>query len=126
MIAILTQLAGFASTWFDGQKQKAEAKALAEVAMEQAKAEIMRKQATLDGDWDLSALQQAETSWKDEYLLILFSIPFVMAFIPPLQPYVEQGFVVLRDSVPDWYKAGLSVMIAASFGVRSYMKFWKR
>ena len=119
-------MASFASTWFEGQQKKTEARALAEAAMENAKAEVFKRKSLSEQDWDFTALNQAETSWKDEYLLILVSIPFGMAFIPPLQPYVEQGFIVLRDSVPDWYKAGLSVMIAASFGMRSYVKFWRK
>ena len=125
MISILTQVASFASTWFEGQQKKTEAKALAEAAMENAKAEVFKRKSLSDQDWDFTALNQAETSWKDEYLLILYSIPFVMAFIPPLQPYVQQGFVIL-ETTPDWYKAGMALILAASFGMRSYVKFWRK
>jgi hypothetical protein len=125
MVGFLTPLIGLATTWFEGQTKKSAAKADAEVALKNAEAEVYKRRATGELDWDLAAMNNTDKSWKDEYLLILFSIPFVMAFIPPLQPYVQSG-INLISNFPDWYKAGLSVMIAASFGVRSYLKFWRK
>jgi hypothetical protein len=125
MVGILTSVVSLASTWFEGQQKKSAAKALADVALKEAEAEVFRRKATSEQDWDLESMRGSQNSWKDEYLLILFSIPFVMAFIPPLQPYVQSG-IDLISNFPDWYKAGLSVMIAASFGVRSYLKFWRK
>ena len=125
MIAIITQLAGLASTWLEGNQKKVEAKAMAQAAMEEAKAEVFRKKATSDTDWEMQSMENAQSSWKDEYLLILFSIPFVMAFIEPLQPYVQRGFEILENT-PEWYRYALGVMVAASFGVRSFLRVWKR
>ena len=48
-----------------------------------------------------------------------------MAFIPQMQPYVVAGFEILADT-PEWYRYSLGVMVAASFGVRSFMKVMKR
>ena len=39
--------------------------------------------------------EQAATSWKDEYTLIVVSIPAIMAFIPGLDVYVKDGFLAL-------------------------------
>jgi len=118
-------VASLATTWFEGQQKKTEAKALAEVALKEAEAEVFKRKATSESDWDLLAQRNAENSWKDEYLLIVFSIPFLMAFIEPLQPYVQAGFEIL-DKTPEWYRYSLGVMVAASFGVRSYLKLWKK
>ena len=38
----------------------------------------MEKKATGEIDWDLEAIKGSQNSWKDEWLVILFSIP--MAF----------------------------------------------
>ena len=125
MLSILTQVASFATTWFEGKKQKAEAKAMAEAAMEKAKAAVYEKKALSDENWDMTALQNSQSSWKDEYLLLVFSVPFVMAFIPQLQEYVKVGFEVLENT-PEWYRWALAIMISSSFGVRSFLKIMKR
>ncbi|HAI43382.1 MAG TPA: hypothetical protein DCM40_37425, partial [Maribacter sp.] len=62
---------------------------------------------------------------KDEWLVILFSIPMIMAFIPGLEGVVARGFEQL-DMMPDWYQYSLGVIIAASFGIRSASRFFKR
>ncbi|OUU16195.1 MAG: hypothetical protein CBB97_23305, partial [Candidatus Endolissoclinum sp. TMED37] len=64
-------------------------------------------------------------SWKDEWLVILFSIPLILAFIPGMEGVVEQGFAQL-EQMPDWYQYSLGVIVAASFGVRSATKFFKK
>jgi len=62
--------------------------------------------------------KQASQSWKDEWLTLLFSIPLILAFIPSAVPYVMQGFEAL-EAMPQWYQYTLSIIVAASFGVRS-------
>jgi hypothetical protein len=42
----------------------------------------------------------------------------VLAFVPDAVPYVNQGFEALAQ-MPEWYQYTLSVIVAASFGVRS-------
>jgi hypothetical protein len=59
------------------------------------------------------------SGWKDEFLLIIFSVPLVMSFIPGLQPFVAAGFVVL-DNTPLWYQSALGVMIASAYGVKKF------
>ena len=74
------------------------------------------------GDWEALHAQGSQSSWKDEWFTVLFSIPLIMCFIPPLVPYVEQGFAVL-ETMPDWYKGFLGAAVAASFGIRSLTNF---
>tara|TARA_X000000950_G_scaffold258935_1_gene326925 strand:+ start:727 stop:1107 length:381 start_codon:yes stop_codon:yes gene_type:complete len=120
-ITLATKAWDLAETWLDNKKEEKKATATAEIALKHAEAEVYRRKATHESEWDLEAMRGSKDSLKDEWLLFLFSIPFIMAFIPPLQPYVKQGFDVL-ENCPDWYKAGLGVMIAASFGMRSFTK----
>ena len=49
----------------------------------------------------------------------------IMAFIPGLEGVVARGFEQL-DMMPDWYQYSLGVIIAASFGIRSASRFFKR
>jgi hypothetical protein len=110
---IKTGVGGF----LDNQKAKQRLK----LATLETKLAIEMKRATADIDWDTQAMLNAKDSWKDEYLLLLFSPPLIMAFIPGLVPYVVQGFAALNDT-PDWYKGAIALMVAASFGMRAYAR----
>lgn len=125
MVGIITSLAGLATTWFEGQQQKSAAKVQAEVALKQAEAEVFKRKATSETEWDLEAMRGAGSSWKDEYLTLVLSIPLLLCFIPGMEEVVRNGFAQL-DAVPDWYKASFAVVVSASFGVRNLMKLWKR
>ena len=104
-----------AGGFLDSAKAKRQLKA----ATAETRLAIELKKATADIDWDKQAMVNAGNSWKDEYLLIIFSPPLIMAFIPGLAPYVEEGFRVLQET-PDWYKGAIALMVAASFGMRAY------
>lgn len=111
------------ATIVEGWQQRQTLRAESQARIEEAKA-TATVTAMLEGRrdaaaWDKSAVDQMSRSWKDEFILLLFSIPMPMAFIPGLVPYVGAGFAVL-DNMPDWYKAAWGVMVAASFGYSKY------
>ena len=83
----------------------------------------MEKKATGEIDWDLEMARGSQSSWKDEWLVILFSIPLILSFIPGMEGVVANGFAQL-DQMPEWYQYSLGVIVAASFGVRSATKFF--
>ena len=85
----------------------------------------MEKKATGELDWDITMAEGSKHSWKDEWLVILFSVPLILAFIPGMEGVVERGFAQLQQ-MPDWYQYSLGVIVAASFGVRSATKFFQR
>lgn len=120
LIGPITQLAG---TWLDGKVEKTKAETGAKVAKAKAEAVIMERKATGELDWDLEMAKGSQSSWKDEWLTVLFSIPLVMAFIPGMEEVVANGFKQL-NSMPEWYQYSLGVIVAASFGVRSATKFF--
>lgn len=68
-------------------------------------------------NWDLRAQENMQHSWKDEYLLILFSLPLVGAFIPGYQEDVLRGFEVLQQT-PEWYLLSILGMVAGAWGLR--------
>ena len=88
-----------------------------------AETELLNKQISGEVEWDIQAIKQAESSWKDEYLTILFSIPLLLCFLPFTVEYVERGFAALSQT-PDWYKYTLGVIVSASFGIKGASKFF--
>jgi|TARA_R100001460_G_scaffold2852_7_gene8949 hypothetical protein len=120
LIGPISQLAG---TWLEGKVEKTKAETGAKVAKAKAEAVIMEKKATGEIDWDLEAIKGSQNSWKDEWLVILFSIPLILAFIPGMEEVVANGFAQL-ETMPEWYQYSLGVIVAASFGVRSATKFF--
>jgi hypothetical protein len=120
LIGPISQLAG---TWLEGKVEKTKAETGAKVAKAKAEAVIMEKKATGEIDWDLEAIKGSQSSWKDEWLVILFSVPLILAFIPGMEGVVASGFAQL-DAMPEWYQYSLGVIVAASFGVRSATKFF--
>jgi len=111
MIPLISAIGSIASQWLSNKAEKSKAKHTKEL-------EIIQQ----GGNWEELHAQGSQTSWKDEWFTILFSVPLIMCFIPSLVPYVEQGFIVL-ERMPDWYKGFLGAAVAASFGIRSLTNF---
>jgi len=62
-----------------------------------------------------------DSGWKDEFVLLLISIPMVLSFIPATVTYVENGFKALALT-PDWYQWLILSIFAAVYGIR----VWRR
>ena len=121
--ALIGPIANIAGSWMDGKVEQTKAKANANVAKAKAEAAIMEKKATGEIDWDIEMARASSSSWKDEGLVLLFSIPLILAFIPGMEGVVQNGFDQL-NRMPEWYQYSLGVIVAASFGVRSATKFF--
>jgi len=122
--ALIGPIANIAGSWIDGKVEQTKAKASANVARAKAEATIMEKKATGEIDWDIEMARSSASSWKDEWLVILFSIPLILAFCGDWgRQIVSEGFTAL-ESMPDYYQYTLGVIVAASFGVRSATKFF--
>ena len=123
LTALIGPIANLAGSWMDGKVAQTKAAATAKVAKANAEAAIMEKKATGEIDWDIEMARASSSSWKDEWLVILFSIPLILAFIPGMEGVVQNGFEQL-NKMPEWYQYSLGVIVAASFGVRSATKFF--
>lgn len=81
-------------------------------------------------------IDQAATSWKDEYWTLVLSMPLVQLMVAPVvelqmsgdtyvagqwQSAVVSGLEAL-SSTPDWYQWAVGASIAFSFGVKPIMK----
>jgi hypothetical protein len=123
LTALIGPISNIASTWLEGKVEEKKAQSASKVAKAQAEAVVMQKKATGEIDWDLEMAKGSASSWKDEWLTILFSIPLILAFIPGMEEVVANGFLQLQ-AMPEWYQYSLGVIVAASFGVRSATKFF--
>lgn len=117
---IVSALGSIGKSWLETRKVKAEGK----IAIAQAKVEARVQKEAAKANMDLSAMDNMRHSWKDEYLVILLSVPVIMCFVPGLEDYALNGFEILSQT-PDWYKWALTGMIAASFGLRTWTGFKK-
>jgi|TARA_R100000995_G_C3406786_1_gene87508 hypothetical protein len=120
---LIGPIADLAGTWLNGKVEEKKAQAKTRVAKAEAEAVVMQKKATGEIDWDLKMADASASSWKDEWLTILFSIPLILAFVPGMEEVVRNGFDRLNE-MPEWYQYSLGVIVAASFGVRSATKFF--
>jgi len=123
LTALIGPIADLAGTWMSGKVEEKKAQSATKVAKAQAEAIVMQKKATGEIDWDLEMAKGSQSSWKDEWLTILFSIPLILAFTPGMEDLVRNGFQQL-EQMPEWYQYSLGVIVAASFGVRSATKFF--
>ena len=103
---LIKPLAELAGGWLQGRKEIQQATIQKEVTQLQNEA-----------SWDSIQAEASKSSWKDEWLTILVSIPMIMAFIPGMKDEVMNGFDVLA-SCPEWYQYLIGVVFAASFGIK--------
>ena len=99
-----------------------------ELKLKQIEGKIKREEAAanrkvqeLESDtaWELKQLEKQ--GWKDDWVLILISIPLVLVFIPSLAPYIYQGFGILATT-PEWYRWLIMLIFTAIYGIR----IWRR
>jgi hypothetical protein len=127
MIQALIPIVGeLASGWLKGKADEKAATSAAKVAKAQAEAEVMRVAATHEAGWEKIMAQGSVHSLKDEYLVILFSIPLILAFCGDWgRGVVEQGFAAL-ETMPEWYQYSLGAIIASTFAIRGGAKLFKK
>lgn len=95
------------------------AKLRGKIAWEEAQTKRASESEGRDHDWELESIRNS--GFKDEWVLILLSIPLVLVFIPTTQPAVLDGFAVLAQT-PDWYRWLVMMIFAAIYGIR----IWRR
>ena len=121
LIGPLTELAG---GWLKGKADANAAAAQLKLTEAEAKAKIMLSKETSVADWERIMAQGSTQSYKDEYLVLLFSIPLILSFCGEWgRTAVAEGFVAL-EAMPEWYQLTLGIIVSASFAVRSATKFF--
>lgn len=103
---------------------KAEARAQErqiKAALAERQVELIKQGLTADMNWEMEFAKQASSSWKDEFVLLVLSVPLVLCFVPSLTPYARAGFEALAQT-PDWYRWLVTVIFCAIYGIR----IWRR
>lgn len=106
----------------DKQKLKHQrelAKLEGKIAYEEAKIRRAENSEGRDHEWELESIRNS--GWKDEWVLILLSVPLVLVFIPATQSTVMVGFETLQQT-PEWYRWLTMSIFAAIYGIR----LWRR
>lgn len=122
---ILTGLAKPLSDFFTRRAEIKAAQHQADLAVVTAtgerRAALVKDGLAADAAWEMEFARQASSSWKDEYELVLLSIPLVMSFFPSGAALVHAGFEALSKT-PLWYQGLLVTIFLANYGIRN----WRR
>jgi hypothetical protein len=111
MFEVIKILGSWGTNWLTNKAKLSQAKA-------EVQHEILLKQAQSNSDWEKIMASNMGASWKDEWILLLWSVPMVLCFVPGLVDYVYSGFQALEET-PEWYRMAWGVIISASFGYRT-------
>lgn len=121
--AIVSGISGYFKDKNEIKKVQVEAEKLLIMAEAESKAKRLEREAEMDYDLDKIAMIAMDKSWKDEFLLILFSIPIAMCFFPEYRQYVEDGFKTL-NIIPEWFMYIYVTMIVVIYGMRGLLRMF--
>lgn len=122
-IPIIGELIGGVRDHFKGKRELKKIKQQANVDLEKARvqAQIERISAGDTNAAELDRISISNRGWKDEYLLLIVTVPLIMSFIPEFVPYVTAGFGALQN-VPEWYMWVLLGVFIDTFGFRRMLR----
>jgi hypothetical protein len=99
-----------------------QAKANRKMAKVEGEIKLISNAADSVADWEQLHAKGSQSSWKDEYWTIIWSIPIIMGFIDiggfHGPAYTAAGFEAFK-LMPEWYQYTLVTMVLASFGIRA-------
>lgn len=121
--AIISGITGYFKDKNEIKKVEVEAEKMLVLAKAEAEANKMKRESEQDYDLDKIAMNAMDKSWKDEFLLILFSIPIAMCFFPEYRQYVEDGFKTLKI-IPEWFMYIYVAMIVVIYGLRGLLRMF--
>ena len=117
LTALIGPIANLAGSWMNSKVEKVKADGQAKVAQAKAKAVVAEKVATGEVAWEKSMADATDSSWKDEFALVVLLAPAILVFVPSMTEYVRTGFEVL-NTLPDWYQYLLFIAVSSSFGIK--------
>lgn len=89
------------------------------IKLAQTKVDAQIHQASSDADsaGNLDAIALRNVGWKDEFLVIVITMPMILVFIPPMIPYVNAGFLALKN-MPEYYQYMVGGVFIYVFGFK--------
>lgn len=105
----------------------AEARTELKRATIEAKTKAVLASGDREGAWETMAAQNAINGWADDAWTGLFIALVLANFIPPLQPFMEQGYSNLED-LPAFLKWGVGASLSFAFARKNMpnLSSWKR
>ncbi|MCO7225748.1 hypothetical protein [Pleionea sp. CnH1-48] len=120
---VLKMAVGPLTSWLTHKKEIKKIKTETQLAVlraeSQSKIRRAENQEAADINLDLVALKTR--GWKDEYLLVIGTVPIILSFIPDMQIYVKQGFEALKET-PEWYWYLMAGLFIDTLGFRSLLR----
>ena len=89
--ALIGPISELAGGWLNAKTQKQAADAKLKLTEAEAKAKILLSKETSVADWERMMAQGSQSSWKDEYFVIILSIPLILCWIPGTEGWVENN-----------------------------------
>ena len=119
---LISAVSSIGGSWMENKLQETKANSQVKIAKAEAEAEVHKKVATGEIEWEKTMAKASGDSWKDEYLVVVLTVPAILVFVPGMEDIIQRGFLVL-DTLPDWYQSALMIAISASFGIKGFSKF---
>ena len=116
--------------WQERQLIKEQSKTEIAKIKAQGKVDHAKALATVEANYDNIAQMAMKTSWKDEYLVIILTVPFLVSFFTPyiavlwgidLTAQLTAAWTLV-GTAPDWYQWSFMGVIIATFGLRWMVK----
>jgi hypothetical protein len=120
--AVFNTVASLGQSWL--KKKEIEAQGKVDLAKAKVEGSIMLAKTQMEGDqaYDQRIAEDMGASWKDEWFVIILSIPAVLCFINETwAEHVKMGFRALQET-PEWYQWAFLGAIVASFGLKSIVR----
>ena len=118
-IPIISGLVKLGQGWFSHKQAKTE-----------AKRDVELKQITANAETDTASATDMSTSWKDEFLTLVFTAPMIVVFYASVWGdkedvvQVKAAFATLQE-LPEWYLYSMIGIVIGTFGLRGLAKLIK-
>jgi hypothetical protein len=121
---LLGNAVGLLGDWLKHKRSITEAETNAKIAIERIKVTAHESRATEGAlheiRWEQHAASGMAASWKDEFFVVVLSLPLVSAMFG-YDGAAERAFAAFA-AAPEWYQLSFLVAVGASFGVRIWEK----
>lgn len=119
--AIIKPVTTIVDGWQKRKTAKLENQIRLAEAVTTAKIDRVKTKQESDIAWENTALEKAGI--KDEVVMIVILTPMIACFVPGGAPYVREGFMAMKESLPDYWIWAFYAVISVSLGVRKFIDF---
>jgi hypothetical protein len=133
MLGILGSLVAPVTEWIKSRGERKRIKQEAQAAVEKKMADLAASDSEFAWQWMLVKAQNEATTWKDEYALLVVTLPFVIlmlagaaaAFGLPVDPgALATALFSPLGNVPEWWTNTFQVGIWTALGVNQVQKLF--